>query len=261
MALTVDVQVNGYAICGQPLGMMYAYASGGTAPYSYMWSTGENTPQLAGLAAGIYQVTVTDAMGEEATGSGTIENVNSYPYSTVVPGYSCIGDYSRAIFYRRYRERHAAATRDRLRNMVQVRTPSSRWAMPLPGRNCPMPARILVLRCHHRWCSTRAVVTVNYTDGSGCPGTFDIYLPPLVDLPEMQVLSTTGSCTNSSIGSATISVGAAPMNSGLPVKLKTCRWHLRRLPLQHLFHRRRIAQRDHLLEPGTWHLLCHGQHR
>jgi uncharacterized repeat protein (TIGR01451 family) len=220
MALTVDVQVSGYAICGQPLGIMYAYASGGTAPYSYMWSTGENTPQLAGLAAGTYQVTVTDAMGAEATGSGTIENVNSYPYSTVVPGYSCIGDYSRLIFY--------AGTENGM--------------PPPPGsatQHGPGPYTFEPVGYTATWqelpdactfysyydvtivgAAPGQFITVNYTDGSGCPGTFDIDLPPLVDLPEMQVLSTTGSCTNSAIGSAIISVGAAPMNSGLPIKLK-----------------------------------------
>jgi hypothetical protein len=220
MALTVDVQVNGYAICGQPLGMMYAYASGGTAPYSYMWSTGENTPQLAGLAAGTYQVTVTDAMGEEATGSGTIENVNSYPYSTVVPGYSCIGDYSRAIFY--------AGTENGM--PPQPGTPTQHGPGPYTFEPVGYATTWQELPDACTWFSYYDItilgaapdqsVTVNYTDGSGCPGTFDIFLPPLVDLPDMQVLSTSGSCTNSAIGSATISVGAAPMNSGFPIKLK-----------------------------------------
>ncbi|MBL7982015.1 MAG: DUF11 domain-containing protein [Flavobacteriales bacterium] len=220
MALTVDVQVSGYAICGQPLGIMYAYASGGTPPYNYQWSTGENTPQLTGLAAGTYQVTVTDAMGEIATGSGTIENVNSYPYSTVVPGYSCIGSYSRVIFFA-----------------------GTEFGMPpqpgTPTQHGPGPYDFTPVGYGARWqelpdactqysyyditilgAAPEQSVTVNYTDGSGCPGTFDIYLPPLVDLPELQVLSTSGSCTNSSIGSATISVDAGPMNTGFPIKLK-----------------------------------------
>jgi hypothetical protein len=220
MALTVDVQVNGSAICGQPLGIMVAYASGGTGPYSYMWSTGENTPQLAGLAAGTYQVTVTDAMGEEATGSGTIQNVNSYPYSTVVPGYSCIGDYPRVIFY--------AGTENGM--PPQPGTPTQHGPGPYTFEPVGYTASWQELPDACTWLSYYDItilgaapdqsVTVYYTDGSGCPGTFDIYLPPLVDLPDMQVLSTSGSCTNSAIGSAIISVGAAPMNSGLPIKLK-----------------------------------------
>lgn len=220
MALTVDVQVNGFAICGQPLGIMYAYASGGTGPYSYMWSTGENTPQLAGLAAGTYQVTVTDAMGEQATGSGTIQNVNSYPYSTVVPGYSCTGTYSRAIFF--------AGTENGMPPPPGTATQHGPGPYTFEPVGYAATWQELPDACtYYSYYDVTIVgaapqqnVTVNYTDGSGCPGTFDIYLPPLVDLPELQVLSTTGSCTNSSIGSAIISVGAAPMNSGLPIKLK-----------------------------------------
>ncbi len=37
--------------------------SGGTAPYTYEWSTGDAVEDIDGLAAGFYQVTVTDAEG------------------------------------------------------------------------------------------------------------------------------------------------------------------------------------------------------
>jgi hypothetical protein len=34
--------------------------SGGTTPYSYSWSSGQTTASVSGLAAGIYQVTVSE---------------------------------------------------------------------------------------------------------------------------------------------------------------------------------------------------------
>jgi len=37
--------------------------SGGTASYDYTWSNGETTPDIVGLGAGVYDVTVTDAKG------------------------------------------------------------------------------------------------------------------------------------------------------------------------------------------------------
>src|SRR4029450_2478101 len=37
--------------------------SGGTAPYSYLWSNGQTTATATGLGAGMYLVTVTDANG------------------------------------------------------------------------------------------------------------------------------------------------------------------------------------------------------
>lgn len=51
-------------ICGNtPDGTASAVPYGGIPPYTYLWNTGANTPQITGLAAGTYTATVTDANG------------------------------------------------------------------------------------------------------------------------------------------------------------------------------------------------------
>ncbi len=47
-------------------------ASGGTAPYSYLWNNGQSTAIATGLSAGTYTVTVTAASGNMAVGTVTI---------------------------------------------------------------------------------------------------------------------------------------------------------------------------------------------
>lgn len=49
--------------CGDPTGTASVVASGGIAPYTYVWSTGANTAQISGLEAGNYRVTISDANG------------------------------------------------------------------------------------------------------------------------------------------------------------------------------------------------------
>ena len=45
---------------GAPTGSILGNVLGGTAPYSYLWSNGETTDDVANLIAGIYTITVTD---------------------------------------------------------------------------------------------------------------------------------------------------------------------------------------------------------
>ncbi len=53
-------------------GSIAATASGGSEPYTYLWSNDQTTASVSGLAAGTYSVTVTDSNGCVATQSATI---------------------------------------------------------------------------------------------------------------------------------------------------------------------------------------------
>jgi gliding motility-associated-like protein len=58
--------------CGMTDGIVSVTASGGTAPYTYLWNTQDTTQTVTGLGGGTYTVTVTDAAGCTATCSVTL---------------------------------------------------------------------------------------------------------------------------------------------------------------------------------------------
>ncbi|WCM41012.1 glycine-rich protein [Flavobacterium sp. CBA20B-1] len=79
-------------ICpGDTNGMASVVVTGGAAPITYLWNTGDTTPTLTGLAAGTYTVTVTDGISRTATETVTITEPDALVSNAVVNNISCNG--------------------------------------------------------------------------------------------------------------------------------------------------------------------------
>lgn len=74
--LEIDLDITDFDCGSGGSGSITAAASGGTPPYSYVWSTGAGGPILSGLNTGSYTVTVTDANDCTATATGEITGAN-----------------------------------------------------------------------------------------------------------------------------------------------------------------------------------------
>lgn len=72
------------ANCGANDGSASVSAAGGTIPYSYSWSAGSTGSSQTGIAAGTYNVTVTDNNNCPATGSVVVNNNSAGTPSAVV---------------------------------------------------------------------------------------------------------------------------------------------------------------------------------
>lgn len=81
------------ALCfGAANGMVDANPSGGTPPYTFLWSSGDATQVAASVPAGFYSVTVTDSRSCSATGATNVNeptNLTALPTTTPV---KCQGD-------------------------------------------------------------------------------------------------------------------------------------------------------------------------
>ncbi len=80
-ALTVTVSTMGISGPGNNDGSATANPSGGTGSYTYIWGNGQTTQTISNLPPGTYMVTVTDANGCTATGSGTVNSFDCSGFS------------------------------------------------------------------------------------------------------------------------------------------------------------------------------------
>ena len=79
-ASSLSVSVTAYdKTCPVNDGSVYAVASGGVEPYTYLWTGGKTTDNITGLSTGTYNVTVTDANGCTASASGTVNSPSCAP--------------------------------------------------------------------------------------------------------------------------------------------------------------------------------------
>ncbi len=99
--LTVAAEYDGYTVCDTARTTLYAFASGGTPPYTYAWSpTDSLSPTNAAVVvttthtSKIYSVTVTDANGFTAVDQVDVTVVSGYPFVDIVPNVAdvCMGD-------------------------------------------------------------------------------------------------------------------------------------------------------------------------
>lgn len=70
--ISVTVNATNPTCFGASNGTATAVVSGGGAPFSYSWNTGQNTNSIGGLGAGVFTVTVTNATGCSASASATL---------------------------------------------------------------------------------------------------------------------------------------------------------------------------------------------
>ncbi|MBI3501509.1 MAG: gliding motility-associated C-terminal domain-containing protein [Bacteroidetes bacterium] len=78
-------------------GTAVSSVSGGTAPYTYLWSTTATTPSITGLCAGVYTLQVTDANGCMASASVTFLQPTTLTVTITSSNPKCNGDCSGSI--------------------------------------------------------------------------------------------------------------------------------------------------------------------
>ncbi|RMG99256.1 MAG: hypothetical protein D6706_05780, partial [Chloroflexi bacterium] len=82
--------ISGNVTCyGGNDGFVEINPTGGTPPYSYLWSSGHTTEDITGLVAGTYSVTVTDANGCTVSASKTVQQPPQLQISATILDETC----------------------------------------------------------------------------------------------------------------------------------------------------------------------------
>ena len=90
ISLTTSTNVNCFG--GNNGSISVNIISGGTSPYSYLWSNGQNTNTALGLSAGTYSCTITDANGCLDSANADIIEADEIISSTSAIEASCYGN-------------------------------------------------------------------------------------------------------------------------------------------------------------------------
>ncbi|SHM61761.1 gliding motility-associated C-terminal domain-containing protein [Chitinophaga jiangningensis] len=90
-AVTTVITVDSVLCNGASTGRISLAVSGGTTPYTYLWSNGATTATISNVAAGTYTATITDANGCDTTVSATITQPELLRFTTSQTDINCNG--------------------------------------------------------------------------------------------------------------------------------------------------------------------------
>ena len=200
LALSVSIEMNAPAVCTYATGSVYANASGGLPPYTYLWNDGSTTYGLDDLVAGTYAVTVTDDEGTQASAEYTLF---STPPEATVSGFQFCPDGVNGPPFRMLGQASIwnvgmpPITMQDANYVAGILTGGEEWEraiyfgtqgqLPAPGTWLQLP----------------------FTDSNGCPGTMDVTIPMPFAYPIPQVLTVDGACSDGNNGGVLVHVPAA----------------------------------------------------
>jgi len=129
-------------------GSVSATTGGGTAPYTFVWSTGADTPSIEGLAPGNYTLTLTDANGCTQTSTATVNSFNcTVAASATITPVSCFGnaDGSIQINFTGGTEPFSVSWADEQTGEVRTGLVAGLYeAVVTDGNNCPLALLLTV---------------------------------------------------------------------------------------------------------------------
>jgi Tol biopolymer transport system component len=86
--LVLTVIPNAVSVYGGSDGSIDLEVSGGTIPYSFVWSNGDTTEDITNLIAGTYSVTVTDGNSQKKTSSAIVSPPGRIIFTLMSSGYT-----------------------------------------------------------------------------------------------------------------------------------------------------------------------------
>jgi gliding motility-associated-like protein len=96
-AIAVSSTATNVVCNGGNTGVVNLTVTGGTSPYTYVWTGGATTPNRTGLTAGTYPVTVTDNNSCTASTTTSITQPSAISLSTTTTNVACFGDSTGSI--------------------------------------------------------------------------------------------------------------------------------------------------------------------